>query len=199
MALEPVLASSSARRVELLAQLGLQVAQRPADIDESVLAQESVEAYVSRLAKAKAQAVVCQRNEVIIAADTAIAIDGLIIGKPANFDQFAGNFARMAAARHSVWTGVAVRDSRATYTALCQTNVWMRPVLAAELRAYWDSGEPAGKAGGYAIQGLGATFVSRIDGSYSNVVGLPLFETAGLLEQAGLGILSGVSVPGDGS
>jgi septum formation protein len=181
-----VLASASQRRVELLAQLGYSVSQQPADIDETPLAGEAAGDYVRRLAGSKAQSVPCNPDDLVLAADTTIEIDGNIIGKPSGFDHFAQIFDQLSDARHTVRTGVAVRQGARVEVAECITHVWMRAITLAERKAYWQSGEPQGKAGGYAIQGLAAAFISRIDGSYTNVVGLPLFETAGLLEQFGV-------------
>lgn len=181
-----VLASASVRRVELLAQLGFSVAQRPANIDETPLAGEAAVDYVRRLARSKAQSIPAVAEELVLAADTTIECSGNILGKPDGFEQFIGMFEQLSGASHLVRTGVAVRKGSRLEVVDCVTQVWMRSISPEEYKAYWQSGEPQGKAAGYAIQGIGAVFISRIDGSYSNVVGLPLFETGQLLAQFGL-------------
>ncbi len=181
-----VLASASARRVELLAQLGFRVTQQPADIDETPLESEQAVDYVRRLARSKALSIPAASDDLVLAADTTIECQGNILGKPDGFDHFASIVKQLSGASHLVRTGVAVREGSRIEVTDCVTQVWMRAISVDECEAYWRSGEPHGKAAGYAIQGIGAAFISRIDGSYSNVVGLPLFETAELLERFGL-------------
>lgn len=189
-----VLASASVRRVELLAQLGLEATQCAANIDETPLNDEPAGDYVCRLAQGKAQAVAT--DDLVIAADTTIELHGAIIGKPLNYEHFAEIFDQMSDAQHLVRTGVAVRQGERIELAECVTKVWMRAVTERERKAYWNCGEPKGKAGGYAIQGVAAGFISRIEGSYSNVVGLPLFETAELLGRFGVAIVDTVAQTG---
>lgn len=183
-----VLASASIRRVELLAQLGLTVSQCAANIDESPLPGEAAREYVCRLAKTKAESIEASPQQWVIAADTTLEVDGAIVGKPSGYEHFCDIISQLSDTHHVVRTGVAVRRGARTEVTECETQVWMKPISAAERDGYWNSGEPLGKAGGYAIQGLGAAFIARIEGSYSNVVGLPLYETTALLSQSGFSI-----------
>lgn len=181
-----VLASTSPRRKELLEQVGLQFTTASIDIDESNVEGEAPSDYVVRLARAKAFAAMpdFSENTVIIAADTTVTIDGHIMGKP--FDQ-ADVFAMwhlLTGRIHQVMTGVAVAYAGEIHSAIVTTDVEFLPLTPSQMQSYWDSGEPIGKAGGYAIQGLGAAFIPRIQGSYSNVVGLPLVETLVLITAA---------------
>ncbi len=177
-----ILASASPRRRQLLAQLGIKAHVQPAVIDERWLPPESPECYVLRLAQAKARQVAQLTAErPVLAADTAVVIDHQILGKPANAQEAAAMLQRLAGRWHQVLTGVVVIGSDVSQQTCVSTRVLLCPITPAEAAAYWASGEPSDKAGGYAIQGLGAVFVERIEGSYSNVVGLPLFETARLL------------------
>jgi septum formation protein len=181
------LASTSPRRRELLAQIGLAFTVLSPEIDESRQAGEAPEAYVARLAAAKARAGLAQvADGVVVAADTTVVLDDAVLGKPATLAEAEAMWRALSGREHRVLTGVAVADRQALRVETVTTGVRFRPVAPEEMRAYWASGEPADKAGGYAIQGRGAVFVTRIDGSYSNVVGLPLAETAALL--AGFGI-----------
>ncbi len=181
------LASTSPRRRELLAQLGLAFTVLEVAVDESTRPGEAPADYVRRLAREKALAGLAQVGAgVVIAADTSVVAGDAVLGKPASLDEAMAMWARLAGREHEVLTGVAVGDARHVEAQVVATRVRFRPVTEAEMRAYWASGEPQDKAGGYAIQGLGAVFVTGIDGSYSNVVGLPLAETAAML--AGFGI-----------
>lgn len=186
------LASRSPRRQELLRQIGIDPRVCAADVDERVLPGETPEAYVRRLSVAKAQAVyeLLSPNErgPVLGADTAVVVDDTILGKPAHGADAQAMLLRLAGRGHRVLTGVALVDGETRYR-LSVSRVGFRPIDAAEARAYWASGEPADKAGGYAIQGLGALFVSGLDGSYSGVMGLPLYETAELLAEAGVQLL----------
>jgi len=182
------LASASPRRRELLRQLGLDFEVVPANIDESIQAGEEPAAYVERLAleKGRAARVLLERQDApVLAADTAVVLDGVILGKPRDEADAADMLARLSGCSHDVLTSVAVLDAVTEEVTVNRTSVRFRPIQRAEIGAYWRSGEPAGKAGGYAIQGLGAVFIEAIHGSYSGVMGLPLFETARLL--AGFG------------
>lgn len=184
------LASTSPRRRELLAQIGLAFHVLKVDIDESTRPGEAPTDYVGRLAREKAAAGLAQAGEgVVIAADTSVVLDDAILGKPASLDEALAMWARLSGREHRVLTGVAVASRERVEAQVVATRVRFRPLREAELRAYWASGEPCDKAGGYGIQGLGAVFVTGIDGSYSNVVGLPLAEAAALLEGFGLRIL----------
>lgn len=183
-----VLASASARRRELLQQIGVSARVLPADIDESVHNGESASAYVSRLAIEKAEAVRHQleNDEVSLGSDTSVVVGGKILGKPDSLTEARVMLHRLSASRHQVMTAVALAGAGSTRHRLVVTDVWFRPITDAQIDAYWASGEPQDKAGAYGIQGLGAVFVDRIEGSYSAVVGLPLAETAELLEEAGV-------------
>lgn len=186
------LASTSPRRRELLAQLGLDFHVLKVDIDESVRPGEDAAAYVRRLAREKAAAGLAQAGDgVVVAADTSVVLDGDVLGKPASEAEALAMWRRLSGRGHEVLTGLAVGDRGRLEATVVATRVRFRALREAELRAYWASGEPQDKAGGYAIQGRGAIFVTGIDGSYSNVVGLPLAETAALLETFGLPVLAG--------
>lgn len=183
------LASSSPRRQQILAALGLEFDVRPTDVEESRLSGESPDRMVLRLAVAKARAATsADRPAVVIGADTAVVVDGEILGKPGDVDDALRMLARLSGRAHRVLTGVAVRDPSGTATALSSTDVTFREIARDEALAYWQTGEPGDKAGAYAIQGLGGAFVSRVDGSYTGVVGLPVFETLTLLKRAGIDI-----------
>ena len=186
-----ILASASPRRAELLEQIGLRFTQQAADIDESPLVGEAPDAYVMRLAAAKAQSVAGLLEQgddrtIVIGSDTTVVANGQILGKPADEAQARHMWALLSDAEHEVLTAVAViRDGEVTQT-LSRNRVAMRLITSHEMAAYWASGEPADKAGGYAIQGLGAIFVKCLSGSYSGVMGLPLAETAELLSAVGI-------------
>ena len=189
-----ILASKSPRRRELLRQIGLAAEVRSADVDESPAPGEAPADYVLRIALAKARAVRAALDtgtaaRPVLAADTAVICDDRILGKPADAAEAARMLALLSTRTHQVLTGVALLGA-AERTAVSSTRVWLRAISAAEAAAYWTSGEPQDKAGGYALQGLGAVFVERLEGSWSGVVGLPLFETAQLLAAEGLPLLS---------
>lgn len=186
------LASRSPRRGELLGQLGVSFEVLPSDVDESVLPGEAPEQYVLRLARAKA-AVCVQRlaqqglpSLPVLAADTTVCIDGMILGKPEDDADAAAMLRRMADRWHMVHTAVAMADANRVEVALSSTQVEMAPLSEAEISAYVASGEPRDKAGSYGIQGRAGTFIRRIEGSYSGVMGLPVYETAQLLKQFGV-------------
>lgn len=182
------LASASPRRTALLAQLGVAHAVQPVDIDEAVRSGETPADYVCRLSVAKAQALqaTLPSNALSLGADTCVALAGEIFGKPSDEDDCLRMLGRLSGRTHCVHTGVTLCHAGHTYTALSTSEVRFRELSRAECQAYWRSGEPRDKAGGYAIQGLGAMFVQHVQGSYTGIVGLPLFETAQLLERAGI-------------
>ncbi|MDE2294153.1 MAG: septum formation inhibitor Maf [Gammaproteobacteria bacterium] len=181
------LASASPRRRELLAQIGVPFRAVEADVDESPCAAESPAAYVSRLAERKADAVWARTGDApVLGADTTVEIDGRILGKPVDEADGVAMLALLSGRTHRVFTAAAVRSRTGMRSRLSRSEVTFRPIDEAERRAYWRTGEPRGKAGGYAIQGYAAVFVSDLKGSYSGVVGLPLFETAALLAEAGV-------------
>jgi septum formation protein len=184
------LASSSPRRREILAALGLEFSIAPVDVDETPFADETAEDMVVRLAVAKAKAAAALPDDVVIAADTAVVVDGRVLGKPADRDECLAMLEALAGRRHTVYTGVALKSNDATRTTVSETDVYFRIISRDEALAYWQSGEPRDKAGAYAIQGVGGAFVERIEGSYSGVVGLPIFETVKLLREVGFDLLT---------
>jgi septum formation protein len=193
-----ILASASPRRLELLAQLGLDPLVQPVDIDETAMSGELAVDLASRLAKSKAMAV--QADEaVVIGADTVVSLNGVIAGKPQNRQHGIDMLLSLAGKTHSVCTGVCVRSMELQQVLVVETAVTLADIKPLAAEQYWQSGEPLGKAGGYALQGIGAVFVAGLQGSYSNVVGLPLYETALLLEKFGLPVLndhlSGTNLP----
>lgn len=183
-----ILASSSPRRRALLDQIGVSYSTVAVDIDESRQAGEAAEVYVERLALAKARAGRSASPEVIpvLGADTVISIDGDLLSKPNDRDDALAMLGRLSGRTHYVLTGVALAAGD-EMTRISKTAVTLREIAPQERAAYWRTGEPADKAGAYAIQGRGAVFVARLEGSYSGVVGLPLYETAELLQAVGLG------------
>ncbi len=201
------LASRSARRRELLHQIGVRFetlllrvdARRPADVDETQHASESAERYVERIAQEKALAgrrVLQSRGQVfrpVLAADTVVVLDGQVLPKPESREQAAHFLQRLSGRTHEVRTAVALaatpNPGADLLTALSVSLVTMRAIGAEEIERYCDSNEPMDKAGAYAIQGRAAIFVEKLEGSYSGVVGLPLAETATLLTRAGIRVL----------
>ena len=176
------LASASPRRRELLAQLRYRFAALQVDIDETPQPLR----LAGQKAASGARLVELRDPRPVLGADTAVSVDGRILGKPATRDEAVAMLSLLSGREHQVLTGVALLQGGRLDTAQSATTVVFRPVTVAEMRRYWDTGEPRDKAGGYAIQGLAAAFVERIEGSYSGVVGLPLFETARLLQDSGI-------------
>jgi septum formation protein len=185
-----VLASASPRRKQLLEQIGIRCRIHVCDIDETPHEGEAAIDFVARMALEKARAVEHTENLPVLAADTVVAQDGLILGKPKDKADAVAMLQRLQGRRHEVITAVALGWQNNEYLELSQSFVWFKPLSFDECEAYWRSGEPVDKAGAYGIQGLGAVFVERIEGSYSGVMGLPLFETAKLLERIGINPLS---------
>ena len=185
-----ILASASPRRRELLSQLGVQFEVVVADIDETPVAGEAAEVYVVRMALEKARAVRARLGDagaLVLGSDTAVVIDDEILGKPRDRADGLAMLARLSGRVHHVYTAVAsVGPAGREASRLSVSSVTWRSVSEAERVAYWATGEPRDKAGGYAIQGKAAVFVSRLEGSFSGVMGLPLFETAALLERGGV-------------
>jgi septum formation protein len=176
-----ILASRSPRRIELLGQLGVALEVVPADIDETPLTGELPVRYVERLAREKAGVIAASREGIVLGADTTIDIDNEILGQPVDEYDAARMLRRLSGRTHRVHTGVAVILKGTVQSVVTTTLVTFVPVTDEILGWYLETKEWQGKAGAYAIQGLGATLVDRIQGSYSNVVGLPLRETAQLL------------------
>ncbi len=186
-----VLASASPRRRELLAQLAVPVEVSPADIDERVLPAEAPSDYVRRLSREKALKVAAGfPDKLVIGADTTIADNEQILGKPESKAHAIEMLSAFAGRQHKVHTGVSVAQHNVVESCVVTTLVEFMSVTRGDIEHYVDSGEPFGKAGGYAIQGIGAVLVKKIEGSYSNVVGLPLAETAALLKRFGYCVLS---------
>jgi len=193
------LASRSLRRRELLKQIGVgfellllrEATGRPPDIDESVLPGESPVAYVERLAHAKAELAwlrLCQRRLMrhpILAADTTVELDGAILGKPADRDDAVSMLERLSGSTHCVHTAIAVLLDRRIETAISSTTVVFGELSEDEIQQYVASGDPMDKAGAYGIQGRAGAYVKSLSGSYTGVVGLPLYETDQLLRRFG--------------
>ncbi len=181
-----ILASASPRRAALLEQIGVSFRVRTVAVDETPLPREAPLAYVQRLALAKARAVApAAAGLPVLGADTAVVLDCRIMQKPADGEEALAMLASLSGRRHQVLTAVALIAGKEA-VRVSETAVFFRAITPAEARAYWETGEPVDKAGAYAIQGRGAVFVSRLEGSYSAVVGLPLFETAQLLAEHGI-------------
>ncbi len=187
-----VLGSASPRRRELLAQLGLVPdAVRAPEIDESPRRGELPRAYVARMAREKAHALDCAGDEVILSADTTVAVGRRILGKPADAGEAAAFLWALSGRRHHVLTAVAVRRGARIWERLVDTEVRVKPLSDAEVNAYLASGEWQGKAGAYAIQGRFGAMIPWLKGSFTGVVGLPVAETAHLLAAAGVAVLAG--------
>ena len=191
------LASKSPRRKELLRQAGIPFELLPLrvhpverrDVDETPLAAEPAADYVVRIARLKAEAAIRimttrhLTHRLVLAADTTVVLDGMIIGKPANAEDAMRILSRLSGHTHEVLTAVAVANTKQVQCALSKSEVTFRKLDESEIRQYVASGEPLDKAGAYAIQGRAAVFLSQLSGSYSGVMGLPLFETAQLLKE----------------
>jgi septum formation protein len=183
------LASASPRRSALLTQIGVAHQVKPVDIDESQHSGEAPGEYVIRLARTKAETLWQRLAEherlPVLGSDTTVALGTEILGKPANRQDGIAMLRRLSGLTHQVHTGVALRSSQGVATRLSTSEVTFRVLSDTEVESYWETGEPADKAGGYAVQGRAAVFIERISGSYSGIVGLPLFETAELLRCIG--------------
>lgn len=182
------LASASPRRRELLAQIKVAHEIEAAEMDEERLPGEPPRDYVLRLAREKALRVRSRRpaGQPVLAADTAVVLGQAVFGKPRDREDALAMLAALGGRTHEVLTAVALAADGGVATALSVSAVRLRVLTQGEQSAYWNSGEPRDKAGAYAIQGLGAVFVESLTGSYSGVMGLPLFETAQLLDSAGI-------------
>jgi septum formation protein len=184
------LASGSPRRRELLCQIGIPFRVLTVAVDETQLPGEAPDDYVVRLARQKAdagsRALPAGEQAPVLAADTTVVLDGRILAKPAGRRDGERMLHELSGRTHEVLTAVALATAQGLCSRTSRSQVTFREVSAAEARAYWDTGEPQDKAGGYAIQGAAAIFVAHLAGSYSGVMGLPLFETAQLLGQTGV-------------
>lgn len=186
-----ILASASPRRSELLHQIGIRHVIKAVDIDETVCPQESPLAYVERVAAEKSAA--CQTIHPdtlpVLAADTTVVCDGHVLGKPQDFEQAVAMLNLLSGRKHLVYSAVSLRG-RQHWQAISISEVKFRPLSPVEIKAYWQTGEPQDKAGAYAIQGLASVFIESISGSFSGVMGLPLFETAQLLAKQGIKVIA---------
>jgi len=193
------LASGSSRRRELLTQIGVHFSAISADIDETPLSEESPSAYVERLARGKAEAgrrsVVSDQPFCVLGADTAVVLDGKILGKPVDEADACAMLMMLSGNEHEVLTAIAVLEGERCESRVVRSRVRFRSISREEAGAYWASGEPRDKAGGYGIQGLGAVFVAGLDGSYSAVVGLPLCETCEVLGHFGIPCWQNLNTP----
>ena len=178
------LASASARRKQLLAQLGYEFTQFSVDADESQLAGETPLQLVERLARLKAQTGVAlgYDDKPVLGSDTVVVVDNLALGKPVDEADFTAMMQRLSGRTHQVLTAIAVANKHRILSQVVVTDVTFKALTNEEIAAYWQSGEPQDKAGGYGIQGLGGRFVTQMSGSYFAVVGLPLYETDELIK-----------------
>jgi|AJXC01.1.fsa_nt_gi septum formation protein len=191
-----ILASASPRRRELLDQIGVSYRVHVLEVDETPRSLELPQDYVYRVAAAKSAACLaalkCECP--VLSADTSVVIEGQILGKPNDREQAESMLTQLAGKTHQVMTAVSLRcavngEEKTHFQALSITEVCFRPIGRKEIQSYWETAEPQGKAGAYAIQGLASIFVESINGSYSGVMGLPLFETAALLSKQGIKII----------
>jgi septum formation protein len=186
-----VLASGSPRRKELLTQLGYEFSVLVTDIEEQQQPDEDAQAYVQRLSLDKAKAalnLIAEREPhldsvVVLGSDTVVVSQGQVLEKPSNLTDCKCMLTQLSDQRHQVMTAVSVVSADKQKTEIVITDVWFKPLSEQEIEKYWQTGEPCDKAGSYGIQGLGGRFVTRIEGSYYAVVGLPLFETDQLLQE----------------
>lgn len=183
-----ILASGSPRRVELLQRFGLNFIVEPANIDEQALPEETAQSLIKRVAREKAQAVaVGHPGSFVLGADTGVLLDRAFLGKPRDASEAVAMLEALSGRSHEVCSAVSLLGpGEVLLEAFVTTTVWFASLSQDWIEAYVASGDPMDKAGAYAIQNQAGLFVSRIEGSYSNVVGLPLFETGQLLRQAGL-------------
>jgi nucleoside triphosphate pyrophosphatase len=189
-----ILGSGSPRRLDLLAQLGITPdAVRPPDIDEDPAKGELPRAYCARMAREKAQAVQADTDDVILCADTTVALGRRILGKPADAGGAAQFLLALSGRRHTVVTAIAVRRGERLWQKDVVSQVRFKRLSDSELKAYLATDDWRGKAGGYAIQGPAGAFIPWISGSFTGIVGLPLAETAGLLQAAGYPLYHGAS------
>ncbi len=186
---ELILASASPRRAELLDQIGVSYQIQSLDLNEDGLEDESPEDLVQRLAIEKSKAVVNYQDLPVLGADTLGIMNDTLLVKPEDYDHAHQMLSQMSANWHEILTAVAVTHDNKTQVKLNRNRVLFRKLSDAEIKAYWLSNEPQDKAGAYAVQGLAASFIERIEGSYSGIMGLPLFETSQLLENVGIKII----------
>lgn len=169
-----ILASQSPRRRELLLQAEIPFVVRPANVDETIHTGESPREYVTRVAQEKAGAIEADPPDIVLGADTVVVIDEQILGKPRDAADAIGMLETLSGREHTVLTGICLRRAEETILDVAETLVWFLPLTPSEIQQYVATGEPMDKAGAYAIQGVASRFVRRIEGSYTNVVGLPV-------------------------
>lgn len=190
MAAQIILASASPRRRELLEQIGVKAMVQSVDIDESIKPDESALDYVQRLAIEKAQygfdTITNQNNLPVLGADTIVVVNGLILGKPGNRQQAKKMLQQLSAKKHTVHTSVAIVTRDKTVFDTSSSQVEFKALSDEEIESYLDTGEADDKAGSYAIQGIAAQFITNINGSFSGVMGLPLYEIAELMKKCGI-------------
>ena len=186
--MELILASASPRRSELMSRMGLEFVVRTASCDETLDPFAAPEDEAARLSLMKAQAVLprCKADDVIVAADTIVVCDSLMMGKPRSESEAFSMLQRLSGREHQVMTGLTVLSARHKETVTVTTGVRMRELSEAEIRAYIATGEPMGKAGAYAVQGLASMFIMGIDGDYYNVMGLPVCTLTTILRKCGI-------------
>lgn len=186
-----ILASSSPRRRELLDQIKVNYKVQKVDVDESVIHGETASDYVQRMSLAKARSgyIASKKQFVTLGADTCIELDGEILGKPLDEQDAARLLAKLSGREHTVYTAVSVVNQEMENTKLSTSTVSFAKLEQSVIDAYIATGEPLDKAGAYAIQGVAGQFITRLEGSYSSVMGLPLHETTGLLQQCGIKII----------
>jgi len=169
-----ILASQSPRRSELLHQAGIPFIAQPANVDETIRSGEAPGEYVKRVAQEKAAAIEANPPDIVLGADTVVVIDGQILGKPRDPTDAIRMLETLSGCEHAVLTGICLCRAAETILDVAETRVWFLPLTHSEIQEYVATGEPMDKAGAYAIQGLASKFVRRIEGSYTNVVGLPV-------------------------
>lgn len=186
-----ILASSSPRRRELLDQIQVSYEVLPVDIDESHILGETAEQFVKRLAVEKAQAGYQQKPHCfVLGSDTIVVINSMILGKPENKAHAVEILSLLSGNTHQVMTAVAIHSDEYKACVVSVSEVEFAELTSSQIEAYWETGEPEDKAGAYGVQGIAAQFIKKIRGSYSGIMGLPLFETAQLLEKSGIKLLA---------
>ncbi|WP_428240220.1 Maf family protein [Gynuella sp.] len=181
-----ILASASPRRKQLLKQIGVRFEVCPADIDETVLPEESPTDYVKRMSEQKARVILNSdtgRDAVVIGSDTTVVCDQHIFGKPESEQDAIAMLTKLSGREHEVLSGICVMNTDREHYGLSRTRVWFKTISIEQMKRYWQSGEPCDKAGSYGIQGFGSAFIDRIEGSFSGVMGLPLEVMTELLKQ----------------
>jgi len=191
MSMAIYLASASPRRAELLRKIGIPFEAVSTDVIETPRVGEDPSSYVERLARAKAQRgaelvrLAGRATRPVLGADTEVVLDGTILGKPKDRAHGLAMLRQLSGRAHQVLTAICLLDQDEVYQAVSDSRVTFAPLADADIDRYWASGEPVDKAGGYAIQGIAAAFIERIEGSYSGIVGLPLYELTQILKRAG--------------